>query len=29
MFTVDLSANVPLYGQEVCYWCGAASGQMS
>jgi len=29
MFTVDLSANVPLYGQQMCYWCGAASGQMS
>jgi hypothetical protein len=29
MFTRDLSANVPLYGQEQCIWCGAASGQMS
>jgi hypothetical protein len=29
MFALDLSANVPLYGQEQCYWCGAASGQMS
>ena len=29
MYTVDLSANVPLYGQEKCFWCGAASGQMS
>jgi hypothetical protein len=29
MFTVDLSANVPLYGQQLCIWCGAASGQMS
>jgi hypothetical protein len=28
MFTKDLSANVPLYGQEQCIWCGAASGQM-
>ncbi len=29
MFTLDLSANVPLYGQQQCYWCGAASGQMT
>lgn len=29
MFTRDLSANVPLYGQEQCIWCGAASGQMA
>jgi hypothetical protein len=29
MFTKDLSANVPLYGQEQCSWCGAASGQMA
>ncbi len=29
MFTKDLSANVPLYGQEQCIWCGAASGQMA
>jgi len=29
MFTKDLSANVPLYGQEQCTWCGAASGQMA
>jgi hypothetical protein len=29
MFTKDLGANVPLYGQEMCYWCGAASAQMS
>jgi len=29
MYTVDLSANVPLYGQQLCYWCGAASGQMA
>jgi len=28
VFTKDLSANVPLYGQEQCFWCGAASGQM-
>jgi hypothetical protein len=28
MYTKDLSANVPLYGQEQCIWCGAASGQM-
>lgn len=28
MFILDLSANVPLYGQQMCYWCGAASGQM-
>ena len=29
MFTVDLSANVPLYGQQKCDWCGAASAQMA
>lgn len=29
MFTRDLSANVPLYGQEQCIWCGAACGQMA
>jgi hypothetical protein len=29
MFTLDLSANVPLYGQQVCDWCGAASGEMT
>src|SRR5580704_5888437 len=29
MFTKDLSANVPLYGQEQCFWCGAASAQMT
>jgi hypothetical protein len=29
MYTLDLSANVPLYGQEQCVWCGAASAQMS
>ncbi len=28
MFTKDLSTNVPLYGQEQCVYCGAASGQM-
>jgi hypothetical protein len=28
MYTKDLSANVPLYGQEQCNYCGAASGQM-
>jgi hypothetical protein len=29
MFTKDISGNVPLYGQEMCFWCGAASAQMS
>ncbi|HKN82824.1 MAG TPA: hypothetical protein VJW17_05300 [Pyrinomonadaceae bacterium] len=29
MHTVDLSANVPLYGQEQCNYCGAACGQMA
>lgn len=29
MYTLDLSSNVPLYGQEQCIWCGAASGQMT
>lgn len=29
MSTRDLSANVPLYGQQACTWCGAASGQMA
>jgi hypothetical protein len=29
MFTKDLSANVPLNGQEQCIWCGAASDQMA
>ena len=29
VYTKDLSANVPLYGQEQCTWCGAASGQMA
>jgi len=27
-YEVDLSGNVPLYVQEECCWCGAASGQM-
>jgi hypothetical protein len=27
-YEVDLSGNVPLYGQESCIWCGAACGQM-
>jgi hypothetical protein len=26
--TIDLSGNVPLYGQQRCIWCGAACGQM-
>jgi len=26
--TIDLSANVPVYGQQFCNWCGAASAQM-
>jgi hypothetical protein len=25
---IDLSANVPVYGQQMCFWCGAASAQM-
>jgi len=29
MYTVDVSANVPLYGQEQCNYCGAACGQMA
>ena len=29
MHNVDLSRNVTVYGQEICYWCGAASAQMS
>ena len=29
MYTIDLGGNVPLYGQEMCFWCGAASAQMS
>lgn len=28
MYTKDLSANVPLYGQEQCIYCGSASAQM-
>src|SRR4030066_400963 len=28
MYTKDLSANVPLYGQEQCNYCGPASAQM-
>jgi hypothetical protein len=29
MYTKDVGANVPLYGQQMCYWCGAASAEMS
>jgi len=29
MYTKNLSANVPLYGQQQCTWCGAASAQMA
>jgi hypothetical protein len=29
MYNVDISSNVTIYGQEMCYWCGAASAQMS
>lgn len=29
MYTKDISGNVPLYGQEMCFWCGAACAQMS
>jgi len=29
MYTKDVSSNVPLYGQQMCYWCGAASAQMT
>jgi hypothetical protein len=29
MYTKDVSGNVPLYGQEMCFWCGAANAQMS
>lgn len=25
---IDLTGNVPLYGQQACCWCGAASAQM-
>jgi len=28
MYSKDLSVNVPLYGQDQCVYCGAASGQM-
>lgn len=27
-YEVDIRADVPLYGQESCCWCGAACGQM-
>lgn len=27
-FPIDLTGNVPLYGQESCCWCGAATAQM-
>jgi len=27
-FQLNLTGNVPLYGQESCCWCGAASAQM-
>jgi hypothetical protein len=29
MYNLDIGANVPLYGQQMCYWCGAASAQMA
>ena len=29
MYNLDISSNVTLYGQEMCFWCGAASAQMS
>jgi hypothetical protein len=29
MFSLDVSDNVKLYGQESCCWCGAASGKMT
>jgi hypothetical protein len=29
MYTRDIGGNVPLYGQEMCIWCGASSAQMS
>lgn len=29
MYTNDLSANVLVYGQKKCNWCGAASAQMT
>lgn len=28
-FQLDLTGNVPLYGQEDCCWCGAACAQMA
>jgi len=28
VFQLNLTGNVPLYGQEACCWCGAASAQM-
>lgn len=28
VFQLDVTGNVPLYGQEACCWCGAASAQM-
>jgi hypothetical protein len=28
MYTKELGANVPLYGQEQCVWCGSATAQM-
>jgi hypothetical protein len=29
MYIKDLSPNVPLYGQQQCNWCGAASARMT
>lgn len=29
MYTIDLSGNVTIYGQEQTNWCGAASAQMT
>jgi len=29
MYTKDVAGNVPLYGQQMCYWCGAASAEMA
>jgi hypothetical protein len=29
MYSLDISGDVTLYGQEMCYWCGPASAQMS
>jgi hypothetical protein len=28
VFPINLSGNVPLFGQQSCCWCGAASAQM-